>query len=104
MTVSQLSGLILLLAFTFVMCYVGPDYINPRECMFGGQCQYHPLNGNGVTAQPGTKRSLQSEEIVETLSRLAKRKVARYGKQEVDIASHDTANVTTRQPVQAGLH
>lgn len=79
MTISQLVGLVLLVAFTFVMCYVGPDFIQPRECMFGGECEYVAVNGDNATSQFSRKRALQAA-VSAGLNRLAKRKQARYGK------------------------
>ena len=76
MTISQLFGLSAFLALTFILCYVGPDFIRPSECMFGGECNYHPVNGNSA---PGRKRSLDLEQMVGTMSQLAKRRILRYG-------------------------
>lgn len=79
MTISQILGLVLLVAFTFIMCYVGPDFIQPRECMFGGECEYVAVNGDGATNQLSRKRALQ-EAATAGLHRLVKRRRARYGK------------------------
>lgn len=83
-TFAQAFGLAILLAFTFVMCYVGPDYIQPRECMFGGECAYHPVNGDNATNQYG-KRMLARAlgEAVEGAHRFGKRRLARYGKPDL---------------------
>jgi hypothetical protein len=78
MTISQFIGLVLLTAFTFVMCYVGPDYIQPRECMFGGECAYVAVNGDNATNQFSRKRALQAAATA-GFNRLAKRRQARYG-------------------------
>jgi hypothetical protein len=37
-TVAQVITVLALLAWTFVMAYLGPDYLNPTTCTFGGTC------------------------------------------------------------------
>lgn len=81
-TLAQLLGLAVFLGFIFVMSYVGPDYINPQECMFGGICGYHPVNGDGATNQYAKhKRALDYiNSAMSTSSHLFyKRRLAYYG-------------------------
>lgn len=84
-TVGQMFGLAVMLVFTFCLCYIGPDFINPRECMFGGECQYHPVNGDNATNQ-WARRSLLAKRaaaaVVDgatSMHQLYKRRRARYG-------------------------
>ena len=84
-TIGQMFGLALMLVFTFCLCYLGPDFINPRECMFGGECEYHPVNGDDATNQFG-RRSVLAKRAAEafaegagSLHQLYKRRRARYG-------------------------
>lgn len=87
-TLAQLFGLAVLLGFIFVVSYVGPDYINPQECMFGGICGYHPVNGDSATNQYMRKRSISiTGEALEFVRRTTvnsshlfyKRRLAYYG-------------------------
>lgn len=84
-TVGQMFGLALMLVFTFCLCYIGPDFINPRECMFGGACQYHPVNGDNATSQFRRRTDFvkrASEAMMEgatSMHQLYKRRRARYG-------------------------
>lgn len=83
-TLAQLFGLAVFLAFIFIVSYVGPDYINPQECMFGGICGYHPVNGDSATNQYARHRYKRAVEFItssiSTSSHLFhKRRIARYG-------------------------
>ena len=78
-TVGQMLGLALMLVFTFCLCYIGPDFINPRECMFGGECEYHPVNGDSASAQFRRRAVEAVAENTTALHQLYKRRRARYG-------------------------
>jgi hypothetical protein len=77
-------GIAFLLGFVFVMCYVGPDYINPTECMFGGgTCGYVAVNGDGATEQFIYRRKRAIEHVTSAIASSShifyKGRIARYG-------------------------
>lgn len=56
-TLGQSFGLVVLFLLAFLLCYIGPDYIDPRTCTFGGECK--PASSSGppkTTFAPGSKR------------------------------------------------
>lgn len=80
-TVSQLVGLVCLLVLTFCLCYIGPDYVYPTNCLFSNNyCGYVPVNGDNATNQFSRKfaRAL-SDTSAGVLHTLSKRRPARYG-------------------------
>lgn len=79
-TVGQMLGLAILTAGLFVACYVGPDYVNPVECMFGGVCGFHPVNGDNATNQYAKRASSVFSEVTSGAKHLFyKRRLAYYG-------------------------
>ena len=85
-TLAQLFGLAVMLGFTFCICYIGPDFINPTDCMFGGgKCPFHPVNGDNATNQYSRMRKVKraaeyliSAAMGEPNHKFEKRRQARY--------------------------
>lgn len=79
-TLAQIFGFLVFVAFCFCLSYIGPDYIEPRTCLFGSaECGYHPVNGDNATNQFGRRVKRAFEAVGVTSSHLMKRRPVRAG-------------------------
>jgi len=61
-TVAQMSSLLVITVAVFCLSYIGPDYLAPTECTWGGVCQAAVSQGPPKsTFRPSVKRGLVDE-------------------------------------------
>ena len=61
-TVAQMLTMLLILLASFCLSYIGPDYINPSTCTFGGECTAVGVT-NGPPKSAYTRRSILKRRV-----------------------------------------